>query len=43
LIIASDKIKKEDVVIEWVGSSKPVPNLPDSKKDLNRRTEISIQ
>jgi hypothetical protein len=42
LIIASDKIKKEDISIEWYGSSKPIKNLPDSKKELNRRTEIII-
>ena len=43
LIIASDKIKKEDIVIEWVGSSKPIPNLPENKKELNRRTEIILE
>jgi flagellar motor protein MotB len=42
LIIASDKIKKEDISIEWHGSSKPIENLPENKKELNRRTEILI-
>lgn len=42
LIIASDKIKKENISIEWFGSSKPIPNIPDSKKELNRRTEIIL-
>lgn len=43
LIIASDKIKKEDILIEWKGSSMPIQNLPESKKELNRRTEILIK
>ena len=43
LIIASEKIKKEDIIIEWHGSSKPIPNLQEDKKELNRRTEIIIQ
>lgn len=42
LIIASDKIKKEDVEIEWHGSTKPISNLPANKKELNRRTEVVI-
>lgn len=42
LIIASDKIKKEDISIEWHGSSQPIKNLPDNKKELNRRTEILL-
>lgn len=42
LIIASDKIKKEDISIEWHGSSKSIKNLPDNKKELNRRTEILL-
>lgn len=42
LIIASDKIKKEDISIEWHGSSKPIKNLPENKKKLNRRTEIIL-
>lgn len=42
LIIASDKIKKEDISIEWHGSSKPIKNLPENKKELNRRTEIIL-
>jgi outer membrane protein OmpA-like peptidoglycan-associated protein len=42
LIIASDKIKKDDISIEWYGSSKPIKNLPENKKELNRRTEIIL-
>ena len=30
LIIASDKIKKEDISIEWHGSSQPIKNLPEN-------------
>ncbi len=43
LIIASDKIKKENIIIEWEGSSKPIQNLPEDKQQLNRRVEISLQ
>ncbi|MES2565901.1 MAG: OmpA family protein [Bacteroidota bacterium] len=43
LIIASDKIKKEDIIVEWHGSSKPIPNLSKNKNELNRRTEILIK
>lgn len=43
LIIASDKIKAENIMVEWHGSSKPVPNLPENKKELNRRTEIVLE
>ncbi len=43
LIIASGKIKNEDILIEWYGSSQPIKNLPENKKELNRRTEIILK
>jgi flagellar motor protein MotB len=43
LIIASSKIKSEDVIIEWYGSSRPIQSLPQSKKQFNRRTEITLK
>ena len=33
---------KDDISIEWYGSSKPIKNLPENKKELNRRTEIIL-
>lgn len=42
LIIASDKIKKENILIEWYGSSKPIENLTEDKKEFNRRTEVIV-
>lgn len=43
LIIASDKIKKDNIIIEWKGSSMPIQNLSENKQELNRRTEITLQ
>lgn len=43
LIIASEKIKKENISIEWKGSSAPIKNLSENKQELNRRTEITLQ
>lgn len=43
LIIASDKIKEENIFIEWQGSTQSIKNLPENKKELNRRTEITLK
>lgn len=43
LVLASDKIKKENITVEWYGSSKPIKDLPEEKQQLNRRTELIIQ
>ena len=43
LISISDKIKKEDIEIEWHGSSLPIKDLSATNQGLNRRTEILIK
>lgn len=43
LIIASEKIKKVNISIEWKGSSAPIKNLSENRQELNRRTEITLQ
>ncbi len=43
LIIASDKIKANDIILEYFGSEKPISDLPRNKQFLNRRTEILLK
>ena len=43
LIQHSTIIKDADITIKWYGNTKPIPNLPNEKRSLNRRSEIFFE